>query len=379
VHVSALHLLNFRSYTEVQLELTAGVTCFVGGNGQGKTNLVEAVGYLSSLSSHRVAADAPLIRRTADHALLRARVEHPGRSTLLEVDIAPGRGTRARVNRQELTRARDILGHLRCVIFAPEDLAIVKGDPGERRYFLDHLLTQRAPRLAGVRADVDRILKQRNSLLKSAGGARRHTSIHETLDVWDDHLATAAAELLRARLDLVGALRPHAAAAYADVAPDGGALGLTYDPSWPMTDETMTRDEIREAVANRLMERRSDEVDRGLTLTGPHRDDLTVTVGELPVRGYASHGESWSAALSLRLAAYRMLSAEAAEGDDPVLILDDVFAELDADRRRRLAHHVRTASQVLVTAAVDGDVPEILSGQRFNVAGGEVHRASGPA
>ncbi len=374
MHVSALQLLDFRSYPEVQIDLQPGITCFIGGNGQGKTNLVEAVGYLATLSSHRVAADAPMVRRTCERALIRARIEHPGRSTLLEIEIAPGRGTRARVNRQQLTKSRDVIGHLRTVIFAPEDLAIVKGDPGERRSFLDDLLTQRHPRLAGVRADVDRILKQRNSLLKSAGGARRSTSIHDTLDVWDDHLATSGAELLRSRLDLIHALRPHAAAAYTDVAPEGGQMALAYEPSWPMSDESMSREAIRSVLMARLAERRHEELDRGITLTGPHRDDLNVSVRDLPVRGYASHGESWSAALSLRLAAYRMLTEEAEVGDDPVLILDDVFAELDSGRRLRLAQHVSTASQVLVTAAVGPDVPEILRGERFAVVGGEVRR-----
>lgn len=374
MHVSALQLLDFRSYASVEIELTGGVTCFVGGNGQGKTNLVEAVGFVSSLSSHRVAADAPLVRRSCDRALIRARIEHPGRATLVEIEIAPGRGTRARINRQQTTRARDVIGHLRTVIFAPEDLAIVKGDPGERRQFLDQLLVQRQPRFAGVRADVERILKQRNSLLKSAAGARRAGGVSDTLDVWDDHLATASADLLHARLDLIAALRPHAAAAYADVAPEGGELALTYDPSWPMSDERVSRDDIRSILLLRLAERRGEELERGLTLTGPHRDDLLLAVREFPIRGYASHGESWSAALSLRLAAYRLLTHEAPEGDDPVLILDDVFAELDSGRRVRLAQHVGTASQVLVTAAVGPDVPEILRGERYTVAGGEVRR-----
>ena len=368
VHVSALQLLDFRSYASVQIEMEPGTTCFIGGNGQGKTNLVEAVGFLSTLSSHRVAADAPLVRRSCERALIRARIEHPGRTSLVEIELAPGRGTRARVNRQELTKARDVIGHLRTVIFAPEDLAIVKGDPGERRSFLDQLLTQRHPRMAAVRADVDRILRQRNSLLKSAGGARRSTSVHETLGVWDEHLASAGSELLRARLDLIAALRPHASAAYADVAPEGGHLALAYDPSWPMEHEGVDRAEIHAVLTARLVERRSEELDRGLTLTGPHRDDLSVCVRDLPVRGYASHGESWSAALSLRLAAYRMLSDESETGDDPVLILDDVFAELDTARRRALAEVAATAEQVLVTAAVGEDIPEDWDATRVGIA-----------
>jgi DNA replication and repair protein RecF len=387
VHVAHLSLVDFRSYPEVDVALGPGVTAFVGRNGQGKTNLVEAVDYVARLASHRVATDAPLVRHGADRAVVRAAVVRDGREALLEVQLNPGRSNRAQVNRSPLPRARDLLGWVRTVLFSPEDLALVKGDPSERRRFLDDLLVQRAPRLAGVRADYDRVLRQRNSLLKTAGAARfgrrggaaRDEAALATLGVWDAHLARTGAELLAARLDLVDRLRPYVAAAYDAVArqpqPDPAAgAAISYRSSLPPPDGAADelphdRDRLVELLLQELAHRRDEEVERGVSLVGPHRDDLALTLGPLPVRGYASHGESWSMALSLRLASYELLRAG---GDDPILILDDVFAELDADRRERLAELVAGAEQVLVTAAVPDDVPAALAGVRVDVADGKV-------
>jgi DNA replication and repair protein RecF len=360
------------------------VTAFVGRNGQGKTNLVEAIDYLSRLQSHRVASDAPLVRAGAEHAVVRASVVRDGRTAVLEIELNPGRANRARINRAALPRTRELIGLVRTVVFSPEDLALVKGDPSERRRFLDDLLVLRTPRLAGVRADYDRVLRQRNSLLKTAGlarGSSREAAL-ATLSVWDDHLARTGAEILAERLALVDALRPYVGAAYETVA--RGATRedarIAYRPSFELLDETGLRPSSREglekAILGEVARRQKDELDRGVTLVGPHRDDLLLTLGHsgaepLPVKGYASHGESWSFALALRLGSYDLLRAD---GDDPILILDDVFAELDAERREQLAELVSGAEQVLVTAAVAGDVPAALQGTRYQVAGGEVTR-----
>jgi DNA replication and repair protein RecF len=382
VHVSHLSLVDFRSWAELELELGPGSTALVGANGQGKTNVVEAVGYAATLASHRVAADAPLVRAGAARAVVRARVERDGRSTLLELEVNPGKANRARLNRAPLPRAREVLGVLRTVLFAPEDLSLVRGDPSERRRFLDDLLVASAPRYAGVRADYDRVLKQRNALLKTAFLARRTGGGDmRTLDVWDSHLARSGADLLGARLALVEALRPRVATAYRAVAVGGegvrGETGLTYRSSLgdalPLQDGVPTRD--REVLAAALLAElarvRPQEVERGVSLVGPHRDELVLELSGLPVKGYASHGESWSYALALRLASYELLRAD---GGEPVLVLDDVFAELDEGRRDRLAELVGGAEQVLVTAAVPADVPEALAGSRWDVADGKVLR-----
>lgn len=380
MYVSRLSLHDFRSYLDLDLELAAGASAFLGRNGQGKTNLVEALDYLSRLSSHRVATDAPLVRAGTEQAVVRAAVVRDGRTATLEVEINPGRANRARVNKAPLPRARELLGLVRTVVFSPEDLTLVKGDPGDRRRFLDDLLVLRTPRLAGVRADYDRVLRQRNSLLKTAGLSRRGSSSVEgalsTLGVWDAHLARTGAELLAERLALVAHLRPYVGKAYEAVA--RGATredaDLTYRPSFELPGAT-DRASLTEALLAELERRRGDELDRGVSLVGPHRDELALTLGDadvrLPVKGYASHGESWSFALALRLASYDLLRAE---GDDPILILDDVFAELDSERREQLAELVAGAEQVLVTAAVAADVPARLAGTRYVVAGGEVTR-----
>jgi len=360
------------------LDLEPGVSAFVGPNGQGKTNLVEAIDYVATQSSHRVSTDQPLVSEGADQAIVRTLVSKGDRQALIELEINPGRANRARLNRGELARARDALGILRVVLFSPDDLALVKGDPGERRRFLDDLLVSRQPRFAGVRADYDRVLKQRNSLLKTAGGrngGRRSDSALATLDTWDAQLARTGAELLAARLVLVDELRPHLARHYAEIAAglaksaDGNSAHVDYQAGWPLPPETRDRAELATLLVQEVGRRRDDELERGVTLVGPHRDELALGLGRLPARGYASHGESWSLALSLRLASLELLRGD---GDDPVLILDDVFAELDDLRRSRLAGLVAGTEQVLVTAAVPADLPLELVQRRYHVSGGQV-------
>lgn len=375
MHVAHLTLHDFRSYADVDVALEPGVTSFVGSNGQGKTNLVEAIDYLSRLSSHRVATDAPLIRAGAEQAIVRAAVVRDGRTAILEVELNPGRANRARVNRSPLPRTRDLAGLVRTVVFSPEDLALVKGDPSQRRRFLDDLLVLRTPRYAGVIADHDRVLRQRNTLLKTlyaARGSARDAAL-ATLSVWDDHLITTGTELLTARQRLATDLAPYLGKAYEAVARGASRddARIEYAATVPAGDDPAA------SFRAELARRQSEEIQRGVTLVGPHRDDLLLTLGpgddqRLPVKGYASHGESWSFALALRLASYDLLRAD---GDDPILILDDVFAELDADRREQLAALVAGAEQVLVTAAVGADVPEALRGATFHVAAGEVTRA----
>jgi DNA replication and repair protein RecF len=382
VYVRHLSLVDFRSWAGVELELSAGPTVFVGANGRGKTNVVEAVGYLATLASHRVSSDAPLVRVGAERAVIRAALgsgSEGGREVRVEVEITPGRANRARLNGAALPRTRDLLGVVRCVLFAPEDLAIVRGDPAERRRFLDELLIQRTPRLAAVRADYERVLKQRGALLKSVGPSRTVTEAQlATLDVWDGHLATHGGELLAARLALVEALRPHAAAAYAQVAPAGGDLDLVYASSLDqaLSPGQSSAGELAAALLAELGRMRGRELERGVNLVGPHRDDLELRVGTFPVRGYASHGESWSTALALRLACYELLREDLRGGGPPVLILDDVFAELDAGRREQLARVASKAEQVLVTAAVASDVPDQLAGRWVQIDAGTVLRVA---
>jgi DNA replication and repair protein RecF len=375
VFVDHLQLVDFRSYTGVDVALGAGVVVFVGANGQGKTNLVEAVEYLSTLSSHRVSSDVPLVRSGAERAIARARVQaglDDPRQLQLEVEITPGKANRARLNRSPVKRTREIVGVLRTVVFSPEDLAVVKGDPGERRRFLDDLVVNRWPRMAGVRADYERVLRQRNTLLKSLSGRSRGATpgadAVATLDVWDQHLAAAGAELVEARLVTLSDVVPHLAKAYADIAPTNSdataayTSGTTFEPG-------ADRAQLAAALTAAMADWRGDEIARGVSLVGPHRDDVLLSLGVLPARGYASHGESWSLALALRLGSLALLRSD---GVEPVLVLDDVFAELDATRRERLASMVSGAEQVLVTAAVGGDVPVVLAGRRFRVADGTV-------
>jgi DNA replication and repair protein RecF len=411
VYVSQLQVADFRSWESARLDLRPGVTVLVGANGQGKTNLVEALAYLATLGSHRVATDAALVRRGAGSAVVRATVVNAGRQLLVELEINPGRANRARINRTPARRPRELLGILRAVLFAPEDLALVRGDPGERRRFLDELLVQRAPRLAALRADYDRVLKQRSALLKTSGAARRSGGAADlrTLDVWDGHLARHGAELLAARLDLVADLAPHVSAGYAAVAPESEPAGLRYRSSLPSAQpaaQPPTRpapvaaaepdgrptagtdvpscagygraggpraevELLHQAMLDELGRARPAELERGVCLVGPHRDELDLMLGGEVARGFASHGESWSFALALRLASFELLRADG-DGSDPVLILDDVFAELDVRRRARLAKLAGTAEQVLVTAAVAQDIPDELAGTRFEVHEGRL-------
>ncbi|WP_418154873.1 DNA replication/repair protein RecF [Actinoalloteichus caeruleus] len=382
MHVRHLQVTDFRSWPTAELTFGRGPNVLVGANGQGKTNLVEAVGYLATLGSHRVSGDAPLVRHGASSAIVRATVVNEGRQLTLDVEITPGRTNRARVNRAPVKRPRDILGILRTVFFGPEDLSLVRGDPGERRRFLDELLASRSPRFAGVRADYDRVLRQRSALLKTAGGLRRgqrgrsDDAALGTLEVWDNHLARFGGQLLAGRLDLVAELSPLVTAAYHELAPGGVATVRYRDTAGPDGGARAGQgpsdpEALAEALLAELRRVRDQELDRGVCLVGPHRDELELTIGDLPARGYASHGESWSFALALRLAAYDLLRAE---GSEPVLVLDDVFAELDQRRRSRLAAVAGRAEQVLVTAAVEEDVPAELTGGRFVVRDGTVRR-----
>ncbi|MBO3741979.1 DNA replication/repair protein RecF [Actinoplanes flavus] len=376
MHVRRVELTDFRSYERVAVDLDPGVSVLVGQNGMGKTNLVEALGYVATLDSHRVATDAPLVRAGASSAVIRCAIVHEARELLVELEIVPGRANRARLNRSPVRRPREVLGALRMVLFAPEDLELVRGDPSERRRYLDDLLVARQPRYAGVRADYDRVVKQRNALLRTAyltrkvGGTRGQDL--STLAVWDQHLAYHGAELLAGRLELAAALGPHLTKAYDAVAAGRSAAVIGYASRLGESLPT-DRSALEAMILESLAERRTAEIERGTTLVGPHRDDLSLHLGELPTKGYASHGESWSFALALRLAAYDLLRSD---GIEPVLALDDVFAELDTDRRERLAALVSDAAQLLVTCAVPEDVPAGLRGARYDVGTGAVTRVS---
>ena len=376
MHLTRLALTDFRSYAAADLQLAPGACTFTGANGQGKTNLVEAAAYAASFGSHRVATDAPLIRHGAERAILRAAVCSASRDSLIEIEINAGKANRVRLNRVPLRRPREALGTLRCVLFAPEDLTVVKGDPDQRRRYLDDLLVATRPRFAGVRADYERVLRQRTALLKSAKAPAARAAVPGALEVWDEHLAAKGAELTAGRLELTASLRPLVAKAYGAVSGEDLAVAMSYrqaggtgrDDGEPAADTDALADGMRQALARV----RRAELERGVCLVGPHRDELDLGIGQLPARGYASHGESWSLALALRLAAYDLLRSG---GEDPVLLLDDVFAELDGGRRERLAALVSGADQVLVTAAVPADVPARLTGLRFEVCRGAVWRA----
>jgi DNA replication and repair protein RecF len=387
VHVRRLELVDFRSYPRVEVDFEPGANVLVGPNGIGKTNLVEALGYVATLASHRVATDAPLVRTGAAAAVIRTQVVHEGRELLVELELVPGRANRARLGRSPVRRARDVAGALRLVLFAPEDLELVRGEPAGRRRYLDDLLVARQPRFAGVCADYERVLKQRNALLRTAFLARRSGAAADmsTLEVWDAHLVRHGAELLAGRLELVSALAPHVARSYAAVAgeqpgpaeqPAGaGGAGLAYRSGLADPVPAGPAD-LGRALAAAVTASRDTEIERGVTLVGPHRDDLLLTLGDrggepMPVKGYASHGECWSYAVALRLAAYHLLRAD---GVEPVLVLDDVFAELDTGRRERLARSIEDTTQTLVTCAVEADVPAALRGARYEVREGEVKR-----
>jgi DNA replication and repair protein RecF len=374
VYLARLALTDFRCYESADATLEPGVTTFTGPNGSGKTNLVEAAYYVATFGSHRVATDAALIRSGADRAILRASIRSQQRDSLVELELNSGRPNRARLNRAPLSRPRDAVGTLRCVLFAPEDLAIVKGDPSERRRYLDDLLVASRPRYAGIRADYERVVKQRSALLKSARAAGRGDPAG--LEVWDEQLVTHGAALTAGRLQLTGSLRPLLTDRYNDVSGDARAASISYRQGSERSgvfDPDPEPAKIAQTMREWLERLRRAELERGVCLVGPHRDELELRIGELPARGYASHGESWSLALALRLAAFGLLRAD---GEDPVLMLDDVFAELDAGRRDRLAELAGDAEQVLVTAAVLADVPARLSGTGYTVSNGVLDRAA---
>lgn len=376
--VEQLGLKDFRNYAEADVTLSAGANVFVGRNGQGKTNLVEAVAYLATLGSHRVSNDAPLVRDGTDAAIVRARLAHGERSVLLELQLNRQGANKARVNGVNV-RTTELPRYAQVVLFAPEDLQIVRGDPSSRRRFADQLIVQRIPRMAAVLADYDRVLRQRSALLKSARARGVRGDALSTLDVWDDKLVTLGTQVIEARLALASDLSDPVARAYAAIA------GADHGPrlSWALSvgggdpeegdaingsgSSAPLADQFRAALAAR----RPAELERGLTLVGPHRDDLVLEVRGLPVKGYASHGESWSVALALRLASAELLRAESRLGD-PVLILDDVFAELDAGRRARLADLAGGYEQVIVTSAVEEDVPEELRAHVVHVEAGRI-------
>lgn len=363
--VRHLTLTDFRSWARADLELEPGRTVFVGPNGFGKTNLVEALWYSATLSSHRVASDAPLIRAGAPRAVVSTIVVNEGRELAVDLEITTGRANKARLNRSPVRSPREVLGVLRAVLFAPEDLALVRGDPGERRRYLDELATTRRPSIAGVRADYDRVIRQRTALLKSAAGARYRgdRSVLETLDVWDGHLAAHGALLMAARADLVHHLAPEVEKAYQLLAPGSRPAAIRYRTSIDAEDD-VSAEYYEAALLDAMARRRDAELERGVCLVGPHRDDLELRLGDQMAKGYASHGESWSMALSLRLAAYELLRTD---GSDPVLLLDDVFAELDVARRRALAEVAASAEQVLVTAAVAEDIPADWDARRIMI------------
>ena len=380
--VKHLTLSHFRNHVATDQALHPGVNLFVGRNGQGKTNFVEAIGYLSTLSSHRVAGYQPLIEWHQPQAIIRALVSHADRDVLVEVELNRETPNRARINKTDSSRFRDVLGVVNTVIFAPEDLDIVKKDPSNRRDFIDTLVVQVWPRFAGVYTDYERVLKQRNTLLRTARQTGTRGSALTTLDAWDDQMIRLGSEIVTARLDLVERLRPFLLSAYKDIAETNNEPTILVRSSLVGAavqdeDEELLYLEFKEREAvldmyrSKLASVREKELDRGITLIGPHRDDLILLLGGQPAKLYASHGESWSYALALRLASMQLLRQETRTGD-PILILDDVFAELDDTRRSRLAELVADNEQVLITAAVAADVPEVLKAKAFHVKEGVI-------
>jgi DNA replication and repair protein RecF len=368
VYVRHLGLQDFRSWARLDLHLDPGRTLFLGPNGYGKTNLVEALWYSSTLGSHRVASDAPLIRAGSERAVISTIVVSDGRELAVDLEVTAGRANKARLNRSPVRSAREVLGVLRAVMFAPEDLALVRGEPGERRRYLDELATTMRPAMAAVRGDYDKVLRQRSALLKTAAGARHRgdRGVLETLDVWDGHLAARGAELIAARVGLVNQLYPEVQKAYQLLAPGSRAASIRYRSSVEQIDgETKDAELFEAALLDALARRRAAEIERGVCLVGPHRDDLELRLGDHVAKSFASHGESWSMALALRLAAYELLRSD---GGDPVLLLDDVFAELDTARRRALADVAASAEQVLVTAAVAEDIPADWDARRVEIS-----------
>jgi DNA replication and repair protein RecF len=376
MHLERLELIDFRNHPAVALELATGPSVLFGPNGVGKTNVLEAVGYLATLASHRPGQESSLVRAGAEAAIVRAAAVRERRTILIDLEIRPGAGVRGRVNRAPVPRARDLPGTVRATLFAPEDLAIVRGDPEERRRFLDALAVQRLPRYLAIRQDYERILRQRNTLLRSAGGRLPSGPGLATLDVWDEKLAAAGAELWAARLRLVEVVRPLAERAYQELAAQADPVEMVYVSSVVGTEKLDPEPaELARAALERLRADRVREVERGVTLSGPHRDDLALALRGLPARTHASHGEAWSLALAFRLAAHELLSSE---GEEPILLLDDVFAELDRRRRERLVDLAMAVEQSIITASAPDELPEQLKATMFHVEPGNITREAGP-
>ena len=366
--VQTLHLDNFRSYKEAHVEFAPGVNVLVGSNGQGKTNIVEAIYYLATLNSHRVASENSLVKSGELSAVVRSKINQDDRALTIDIEINPGKTNRAKLNRSPVPRVRDILGIVRVIMFAPEDLALVKGDPNERRNFMDQTLIQRTPKFMGVKSDYEKVLRQRNALLKSS----HRENIDSTLHVWNEQLAQLGAEITHSRIQFIRDLTPFICTRYhlisgGEKAVSASEISLTYQSKY-LTEgdlESLTHNDIKEQILKQLDLRKREEFVRGVTLVGPHRDELFIRLGVLPLKGYASHGESWSAALALRVASADVLKAD---GIEPILILDDVFAELDVLRRTTILELTQDAPQVFITAAVESDVPTEIGGARFHIS-----------
>lgn len=359
MHLSHLSLKNFRSYSELNLPLAPGITIFLGRNGEGKTNIVESILYMAFLSSHRTSGDLPLVKLGESAAYTRAKIQHPDREMLVELEINAEKANRARINQNPIRSQKELFGLLQCVYFSPEDMDLVRGDPTERRRFIDQILTLRSPRMAGVISDYERSVRQRNTLLKTRASLT-------SLEPWDQQVAKFGAEIIAARLSLLTEFNPYFSKIYANISAEKPAH-ITYKSS--IDNPSVNSQENYSALINTMAERRNQELDRGLTLVGPHRDDLILNLGDHLVKGYASHGESWSIALSLKLAAYELLISE---GSKPILILDDVFSELDEERRTQLISLAQSAEQTFITVAVEGDLPKDLTGTTYLVKNGSV-------
>ena len=372
MYIERLELVDFRNHPSIRLELSPGPSVLAGPNGVGKTNVLEAIGYLATMGSHRTGPESSLVRVGAEAAIIRAAAVREGRTVLIDLEIRPGSGVRARVNRAPVPRSREALGIVRATLFAPEDLALVRGDPDERRRFLDALAVQRLPRYLAIRQDYDRVLRQRNTLLRSAGGRMPAAAGLATLDVWDEKLASAGGEIWAERLRLIELLRSPVERSYQDLAAQSDPVGMVYVSS-VRGEETVDPDPtaLAPVLRERLLADRTRELERGVTLSGPHRDELALSIGELPARTHASHGEAWSLALALRLGAHQLLTSE---GEEPMLLLDDVFAELDRRRRERLADLALGVEQTVITASVPDELPLQLKATMFHVKPGNISR-----
>jgi len=361
VLITNLNLTNYRSYSTLDLNLGSGITIFVGKNGEGKTNIAESILYLTFLNSHRASGNTPLVKLGANAAYIRAKVKYPEREILVELEINIDKANRAKINQNPTRSQKEIFGIVQAIYFSPEDLDIVRGDPSERRRFIDQLLTLRSPRVAAVISDYERAVKQRNSLLKTRAST-------QALEPWDKQVADFGGQLISLRLSGLAQLTPLFNQIYKEIS-NVKPAEIIYKSSLEGSSENAT--ENSEKIMEKLITNRSSELERGLTLTGPHRDDLLLTLGDHQVKGYASHGESWSIALSLKLATYNLLKSD---GLSPILILDDVFSELDEDRREKLSQIAKTAEQTIITVAVESDLPKSLSGDRYLVKSGSVSK-----